>query len=414
MAQTCTPQWSGEFINRAQGGNGLGFPVYDIKPYQGRPVAVGDFERAGPVSADRVAMYQPTGWVSLSNKTDFVVKTALPMGQNLIVGGAFTLMDNQPADRVAIYNGTSWSAMGAGFPGLGTEVDTLIDLSGTIVAGGVFSLGGQPAGTGNVAFWNGSAWQAMGAGTDGPVYASVIHGGQLIIGGAFANADGVAVNGLAVWNGTSWQAFAGGGLGAGGGEVHALLSDGTNLYVGGTMPGGAGVSAGVRMWDGSAWQSLGAGVDPPNVLALAKFNGLVYVGGNFLTVDGQATTNLAAWDGTAWVTAGLGAGATVHALSTFNESTFPTIHLYAGGEFENVGGTLAYYMNRYGCSVASCYANCDGSVGSPVLSASDFVCFLQKFRSGDPSANCDNSTASPVLSAADFTCFLQQFRAGCP
>jgi len=61
-----------------------------------------------------------------------------------------------------------------------------------------------------------------------------------------------------------------------------------------------------------------------------------------------------------------------------------------------------------------CYANCDGSTGTPLLTAADFSCFLTKFRSGDPSANCDGSTGSPLLTAGDFTCFLSSFRAGCP
>ncbi len=62
----------------------------------------------------------------------------------------------------------------------------------------------------------------------------------------------------------------------------------------------------------------------------------------------------------------------------------------------------------------SCYANCDGSTGTPALSAADFVCFLAKFRAGESGANCDGSTGSPTLSAADFVCFLAAFRAGCP
>lgn len=62
----------------------------------------------------------------------------------------------------------------------------------------------------------------------------------------------------------------------------------------------------------------------------------------------------------------------------------------------------------------ACYANCDGSTGSPVLTAADFICFLGKFRSGDPTANCDGSTGNPTLTAADFTCFLNVFRVGCP
>jgi hypothetical protein len=62
----------------------------------------------------------------------------------------------------------------------------------------------------------------------------------------------------------------------------------------------------------------------------------------------------------------------------------------------------------------ACYANCDGSTSSPVLTAADFTCFLTKFRASDSYANCDGSTSSPVLTAADFTCFLTKFRAGCP
>ncbi|QYU67641.1 hypothetical protein J4558_22490 [Leptolyngbya sp. 15MV] len=51
----------------------------------------------------------------------------------------------------------------------------------------------------------------------------------------------------------------------------------------------------------------------------------------------------------------------------------------------------------------ACYANCDGSTGSPVLSPSDFVCFLNKYRAGDAYANCDGSTGSPALSPSVYS-----------
>jgi choice-of-anchor B domain-containing protein len=60
-----------------------------------------------------------------------------------------------------------------------------------------------------------------------------------------------------------------------------------------------------------------------------------------------------------------------------------------------------------------CYANCDGSSGSPLLTANDFQCFLNKFAAGEPSANCDGSSGSPLLTANDFQCFLNKFAAGC-
>lgn len=58
-------------------------------------------------------------------------------------------------------------------------------------------------------------------------------------------------------------------------------------------------------------------------------------------------------------------------------------------------------------------ANCDGSTGSPALTAMDFQCFLTAYASGDSGANCDGSTASPVLNAADFICFQNAFARGC-
>lgn len=61
-----------------------------------------------------------------------------------------------------------------------------------------------------------------------------------------------------------------------------------------------------------------------------------------------------------------------------------------------------------------CYANCDGSTGSPVLTANDFQCFLNRYASGACEANCDGSTGSPVLTANDFQCFLNAYAAGCP
>lgn len=62
---------------------------------------------------------------------------------------------------------------------------------------------------------------------------------------------------------------------------------------------------------------------------------------------------------------------------------------------------------------AACYANCDGSTGSPLLSANDFQCFLNRFAAGSSLANCDGSTMAPVLNANDFQCFMNRFAGGC-
>jgi hypothetical protein len=58
-------------------------------------------------------------------------------------------------------------------------------------------------------------------------------------------------------------------------------------------------------------------------------------------------------------------------------------------------------------------ANCDQSTVEPVLNILDYVCFVNKFATGDPGANCDGSTSPPILNVADFLCFQTAFARGC-
>ncbi|MBX3376387.1 MAG: hypothetical protein KF678_05225 [Phycisphaeraceae bacterium] len=64
--------------------------------------------------------------------------------------------------------------------------------------------------------------------------------------------------------------------------------------------------------------------------------------------------------------------------------------------------------------ILPCLANCDNSTSSPILTAMDFQCFVNRFASGDSLANCDGSTSAPMLTVNDFTCFMNRFAAGCP
>jgi hypothetical protein len=57
-----------------------------------------------------------------------------------------------------------------------------------------------------------------------------------------------------------------------------------------------------------------------------------------------------------------------------------------------------------------CYANCDGSNGSPLLTANDFSCFLNSYVNGQSYADCDGIGG---LTANDFQCFLAAYVNGC-
>jgi len=79
----------------------------------------------------------------------------------------------------------------------------------------------------------------------------------------------------------------------------------------------------------------------------------------------------------------------------------------AAGALECFGGFIG------GAAAPPCYANCDQSTGSPLLTANDFQCFINRFAAASSQANCDGSTGTPSLTANDFQCFINAYAAGC-
>jgi hypothetical protein len=80
---------------------------------------------------------------------------------------------------------------------------------------------------------------------------------------------------------------------------------------------------------------------------------------------------------------------------------FPDMHLVM-----SVEGTVVE---------TSCYADCDQVSGVGVLDVFDFLCFQDRFVSGDPYAcNCDVTSGAGVCDVFDFLCFQDAFVSGCP
>jgi len=106
------------------------------------------------------------------------------------------------------------------------------------------------------------------------------------------------------------------------------------------------------------------------------------------------------------VVAGIPAGFVLMHTSRINNSGW-----IIGYGVDSTGRYRSYLLRPR--TSGACYANCDGSTGSPVLTGNDFQCFLDTFASSSAAANCDGSTVPPVLTANDFQCFLNAFAAGC-
>jgi hypothetical protein len=284
----------------------------------GRDVyAGGNFSNAGGTPANHIARWNGTNWSTLgsgvgeTNYDDPTVYAMAVSGNDLYVGGRFSLAGGIPANNIAKWNGTNWSALGSGIgPWLdaGSALVYALAVSGSnLYAGGIFTVaGGNPANY--IAKWDGNNWSALGSGMDDlghpPAYVTslAVMDGDLYAGGGFTTAGGVFVRCVARWNGSSWSALCSGmemdGWTAGGEPtstpyVHALAVSGSNLYVGGrfTSAGNANPNH-IAKWNGKSWSALGSGMDY-DVRVLAATGDELFAGGIFTTAGGKIAPYMA-------------------------------------------------------------------------------------------------------------------------
>ena len=212
----------------------------------------------------------------------------LPNG-DLLVGGGLPRVASIDIGGMARFDGTDWQPVGAG---LGRELASVAELAnGDIVVGGYVSAG--------IVRQSGGVWSPLGGGVsnasnhDLPIVSAlqVMPNGDLIAGGYFETAGGVAAASIARFDGVNWSPL-GTGL-ATGGDVRAMhLRANGDLIVGGSFSlGSGGAQVNVAQWDGLAWSPLGAGVFY-GVTALTEMpNGDLFAG---------SSAGLWRWDGTAW------------------------------------------------------------------------------------------------------------------
>jgi hypothetical protein len=227
----------------------------------------------------------------------------------------------------------------------------------------------RPAGTAGAgdARWQGGF--GLPNGTDGQLLTVVRQGADLYIGGSFTVIGNTAARNVARWNGTAWSSL-GSGLN---GTANAMALTATGeLYVGGKFTQAGGVPArNVARWNGSTWSALGLGVESNirselaevDALALAA-NGDLYVGGFFDQAGSLTdTNNLARWDGTAWSRLGTlaynGTNSYVKSLVVAASGD-----LYVGGQFTRAGNANATRIAKWNGSVWTTLGQGIGSVST--------------------------------------------------
>jgi hypothetical protein len=182
-------------------------------------------------------------------------------------------------------------------------------------------------------------------------------GEKLYVGGSFTNL--ASHNYIAAYDLASgtWSGL-GGGVSASFIAAFAVFNPGSGerLIVGGANWEFAGGVPGTRhlaMWDGQNWQAMGTDfIWSDSVWALHVWDdgtgAKLYAGGGFQQVGGTPMHRVARWDGTTWSPLGGGvttANSTVFALTNFNDGTGDA--LYAGGNFSQVEGNFISRIARW-------------------------------------------------------------------
>ena len=347
--------WNGSSFHAFQGGvtsTTGGSTIWSVTIHNGICIG-GDFTTAGGTTVNRVAFWPPGGsaWQALGGGIDSSVYDLTSYRGELIAVGSFTNAGG-PANDIAHWNGTSWAAFGGGNA---SYVLAYTNFNGRLVAGGSFHQPTLSLGTANnIAGWSGGPLSSFGTGMNGDVYAlatfkypSINGSYELIAGGSFTTAGGVAAQRIARWNENPFTVFpppAWAAMGAGfNGVVQTIARSGGYTYAGGSFTAsGATTLNRVARWNETTdvWENLtGLGGMNGTVYALKEFNGSLYAGGSFTTAGGSSTGGLARWTGSGWAQVGGFFSGTVYALEVYNGS------LIIGGQFPGLpnGANIAAY-----------------------------------------------------------------------
>lgn len=304
--------------------------------------------------------------------------------QALIAACALVLCAGSVSARACPVEG--WTP-GEPIPGVDGEVQAMTvwdpdgngPLAPKIVIGGTFTTAGNVAAN-NIAALDTATnqWSALSTGMTNTgavaVYAlAVLNTGELVAGGEFNTAGGVACRRLAKWNGTAWSTLPSGVSNGVNGTVRSLLMhpDG-NLIAGGDMTSGnPDFSAGPLRWNPvQGWRAMGTGLAPVRSMAMLP-SGDVVVGGNFLFDGPNPYNSIARWDGTQWQHMGSGIAGGGPAGTVYSVTATPAGEVVAVGQFSSAGGVPVQNVAKWDGSAWSAMGTGLPYFGSSVLASAD-------------------------------------------
>ena len=280
---------------------GVDGAVYAMAEHAGSLYIGGSFSVAGSSQSPNIARWDGAAWHSVGSGANAPVEGLASYQGGLIAVGGFTTLGGASVPYVGAWNGSSWRSM----PGGPTYTASAVLVMGNeLIIGGAFSNLSSVPGTSGVAAWNGSSWRRIGKSGEfrGSVRALATNGTDLYIGGYSAAVNGVDANRAARWNGMIWSPLAGGidqGVSKPG-SVATIAIAPQGVFYGGPFYFADGTDgANLALWSDETWRSFGSGVSQ-QITELYELNGVLFAAGNFLEASNQRVSGVARWTGGAW------------------------------------------------------------------------------------------------------------------
>ncbi len=197
------------------------------------------------------------------------------------------------------------------------------------------------------------------------VYAMIVTQDGSLVAGGIGEFGSSGVRNIAMWAGSAWRTL-GDGLN---GTVYSLakLSNGSIIAGGNfTIPGDRTASRNVAVWNGVSWSPLSSGLETV-VKAIAVLPDQRIVAGGS---DGAFSKRLSIWNGTAWVPMTFSLDGGVNAFAVL-----PNGDLIVGGGFSATGGMPSTNIARWNSAgwhpIVSDVINVRGNVVTSLLSLPD-------------------------------------------
>lgn len=227
-----------------------------------------------------------------------------PASPVLALGGSFVAAGAIQTQNIASYDPATniWSALGGGVNGHAWAIDDMPN--GDLIVGGLFTSAGGVAAS-CVARWDGSTWHPLGPGLGGLVRdVIVVANGDIVAGGSFTVAGGAPSDYIAKWDGSNWSSM--GAAFDGRVEALAVTPNGDLMASGCFTTSGSQTVNGIARWDGVNWQALSTGMNGCVGHLQVSSSGDLIAAGQFTSAGSQPVTNIAKWDGANWLPLGVG------------------------------------------------------------------------------------------------------------